>query len=104
MQQVILIHPEAPPKPRSGEPCNGCGVCCLAEPCPMGSVLSRRIRGACRLLQWSPTDRRYRCGVLADPMTLWPWLPRAAAPLVRRIAARWISAARGCDSDAVTLA
>jgi len=41
VREVILIHPEAPAKPPLGAPCNGCGVCCLAEPCPVGVLVSR---------------------------------------------------------------
>jgi hypothetical protein len=79
--RVILIHPQAPPKPAPGRPCNGCGVCCAAEPCPVGMLLSLKRRGACRALRWDGT--RYRCGAMLRA----PWL------------ARWISAGSGCDSD-----
>ena len=104
MQQVIHIHPEAPGKPMPGEACNGCGVCCLAEPCPLGRLLSGQAQGACDALQWDAAHRRYQCGAVGDPQGVWPWLPPAAVPLARRLVLRWISAARGCDSDAELLA
>ena len=37
---LIRIHADAPAKPPVGAPCNGCGVCCLLEPCPLGVLLS----------------------------------------------------------------
>jgi len=64
---VIWIQPEAPPKPAVGAPCNGCGVCCLAEPCPLGMLVSLKREGACRALVWSDADRQYRCGMLVHP-------------------------------------
>jgi hypothetical protein len=93
---VILLHPDAPAKPAPGDACNGCGVCCAAEPCPVGQVLSRRRRGACVALRWSDDGHRYRCGVVDDPARHLPWLPPAWG---RRLALRWIAASRGCDSD-----
>lgn len=97
--QVIHIHPSAPAKPALGAPCNGCGVCCLAEPCPLGQVLSRRRRGACDALRWDNAGGLYRCGALLDTPALlgrrWVW----AAPLLRRLARRWIAAGVGCDAS-----
>jgi hypothetical protein len=92
----VLIRAEAPPKPATGEPCNGCGVCCLFEPCPLGALLSRRRRGACAALHWDEAASRYRCGALAEPQRHLPWLPMA---WVRRLARRWIAAGIGCDAD-----
>jgi hypothetical protein len=86
--QTIHLHLSAPAKPAEGAPCNGCGVCCAAEPCPLGMLLSGRRRGACRMLRWTPAAGRYRCGALASA-------PPALQPLVRR----WIGAGAGCDSD-----
>ena len=83
--RVIEIHADAPPKPALGAPCNGCGVCCLAEPCPLGALLSRRFTGACVALRWEGT--RYVCGALtAQPEGLRGWLVQ-----------RWIAAGAGCD-------
>jgi hypothetical protein len=89
MQQSIRIHAMAPAKPVHGDACNGCGVCCLAEPCPLGAVLSLRRRGPCAVLRWDEAQSRYRCGAATVK-------PKWLAGLARR----WIAAGRGCDSDA----
>jgi hypothetical protein len=94
--RVILLHCDAPPKPAPGAPCKGCGVCCASAPCPLGIWLSRSRLGRCAALEWGADDARYRCGAVARPGRWLPWLP---APLARRLAWRWIAAARGCDSD-----
>lgn len=103
----IEIHPLAPPKPHEGEPCNGCGVCCLAEPCPLGILLSRKRCGACDALQWDNDRGLYRCGAISQPLAVvdrqfgaWPrWLRRPLASLIGLLAPRWISRGSGCDSD-----
>ena len=94
MRQIIHIEANAPLKPPEGKPCNGCGVCCLAEPCPVGMLVSRRTRGPCAVLRWNASERRYRCGLLgaAAPAS---WLGRAASAWARRM----ISAGSGCDSS-----
>lgn len=89
MTTVIRIHTQAPAKPAVGAACNGCGVCCLSEPCPLGMLVSRRRSGACAALRWHEADARYRCGLIDAQR---PW--RTA------MASRWIAAGRGCDSDA----
>jgi hypothetical protein len=97
--RVILLHLEAPPKPAEGAPCNGCGVCCAAQPCPLGMLLSRRRHGACAALRWDDLQARYLCDALDRPQRWLPWLP---AKWARALALRWIAAARGCDSDLQT--
>jgi hypothetical protein len=84
--RVIHLHADAPAKPAVGAACNGCGVCCVAEPCPIGMLVSLRRRGACTALTWDPAGSRYRCGLLAD------------AGLGSRVVSRWIAAGTGCDS------
>lgn len=102
LHQVIHIHPAAPAKPPEGAACNGCGVCCLAEPCPLGQVISRRRAGACAALRWSDAQSLYRCGAVSDARGLlgprWGW----AAPALQALARRWIAAGRGCDATLTT--
>lgn len=97
--RVIAIHPDAPPKPAWGQPCNGCGVCCLQEPCPVGVLLSRRRDGACDALRWSEAESRYRCGLLSQPADVLPRPLRPWALPIARAAHRWIAAGIGCDCD-----
>ena len=89
--RVIRIQAEAPAKPAFGTACNGCGVCCLSEPCPVGMLVSRRRRGACTALRWEAGPAQYRCG-----LAMRPWLAA--------LAKRWIAAGLGCDSDAEVVA
>ena len=105
--QRILIHPEAPSKPVPGTPCNGCGVCCLVEPCPLGMVLSKRRHGACVAVQWSKSLNLYRCGALSAPKVvlesllsrhLQGWIPVLSRALAF-VAGRWIAVNQGCDSS-----
>jgi hypothetical protein len=101
-EQIIQIHPAAPPKPAEGQPCNGCGVCCLSAPCPIGILVSRRTSGACSALQWSAPDSRYVCGMLRAPLQVLGWRGAAGGRLARlltRLSARWIAAGIGCDSN-----
>ena len=84
--QRIHLHLGAPPKPLPGAPCNGCGVCCASEPCPLGVLVSLRRTGACTALRWHDTEQRYRCGLLV----------KGSGPMAS-VAARWISAGSGCD-------
>jgi hypothetical protein len=103
--RILWIEPLAPSKPAPGQPCNGCGVCCLHEPCPLALLLRGRQVGGCRWLRWQPVPAHYRCAALAEPQAvlqaLWPrWargLAHACAPLLRQLARRWIAAGSGCD-------
>ncbi|WP_409827282.1 hypothetical protein [Acidovorax sp.] len=101
---VVWLHPDAPAKPLEGAPCNGCGLCCLTEPCPLGAIVSRKRMGACKALRWSDADRRYWCGMVLDPGSVTglthPWAVRVLATLARR----WIASSVGCDAQLQTQA
>lgn len=105
--QRILIHPDAPSKPLQGTACNGCGVCCLSEPCPLGILLSRRRQGACVAIRWNEGLGQYRCGALTAPQevlqSVMPWPFLARVPGLSRVlasaAGRWIAVNQGCDSS-----
>lgn len=51
-------------KPRFGQPCNGCGLCCIEEVCALGRQLGDD--KVCRALI-GPVDGRYSCGLVAEP-------------------------------------
>ena len=106
-EHTIYIHPLAPAKVPAGAACNGCGVCCLFEPCPLGVILSRARTGACVALRWQGSLGQYRCGAIVVPGDVLAsalprgarWLAPLLAPLLRRLGARWIAAGTGCDSS-----
>ena len=102
--QVVHIHPAAPAKPALGAPCNGCGVCCLAEPCPVGIVVSRRRTGACVAVRWDEPQQLYRCGMVEDPLRQLGWrqAPRGLSAWLGRRLRRWIAAGAGCDASLMT--
>lgn len=96
--QIVFLHAAAPRKPAFGAPCNGCGVCCAASPCPVARVFLGQWRGACRALCWDGAAGRYRCGMLHAPAEHLRWLPAVAEGCFRRAVRRWIAAGAGCDS------
>ena len=98
-EQVIVVHRDAPAKPDLGHPCNGCGVCCLTEPCPVGRLIFLRWRGACPALQWQGDEARYICSLAATTHVWLRRLPRGLRGLAGRFFARAIAAGQGCDAD-----
>jgi len=107
---IIHIFPEAPAKPPLDAPCNGCGVCCLIEPCPLGVLRSGRRHGACNALLWQADLRQYRCGaIIAPDDVLKNRLPRmlklsvpGLAWVLTGWARRWVAAGTGCDCSVDT--
>lgn len=99
LQAVVWLEPAAPPKPPEGAPCNGCGLCCLAEPCPLGVLVSRRRTGPCAALRWSDAQQRYLCGMVQEPGAVTGWTQPWAVRLQRALARRWIAAGVGCDAS-----
>ena len=105
--QIIHIHVHAPAKPEEGAPCNGCGVCCLTQPCPLGMVLSGARTGACKALRWQDSVARYVCGAVDEPYAVVrsrmpsaiPWLVKPLAAALPALARRWIAVGVGCDSS-----
>lgn len=103
LHQTIPIHLEAPQKPAWGEGCNGCGVCCAAEPCPVGVLVSGRRQGACRALEWRDAECRYVCGMVSAPGRYLGLDRRWLNSIASKLASRMISSGSGCDSDAQAL-
>ena len=98
--QVIHIYQNAPKKPQLGDPCNGCGVCCLAEPCPISQVMFLQRSGPCPAIVWQPHINRYECGMAISPSLHNRLIPVWADRFLISIFRRWIAAGKGCDSGA----
>lgn len=96
--KMIALYSKAPEKPRWGAPCNGCGVCCAAWPCPLSRFSLGHRAGPCPALVWG--EARYHCGLVLAPRRYWRWLPAWGESFARRLIRRWIAAGRGCDCDA----
>ena len=97
---IIWLHPQAPVKPALGQACNGCGVCCAAEPCPVARVFLWQYRGTCHALRWNEEATRYQCGMLMQPTHYLRWLPLRWETSFSQLVSRWIASGIGCDSDA----
>jgi hypothetical protein len=49
-------------KPRHGDPCNRCGLCCYASLCDVARAIHGDRRGPCPELQWDADGSR--CGLI----------------------------------------
>ncbi len=58
---------EAPTKPRQDDPCNGCGICCILEPCLVATQYLKAT-DKCPALEWSAPDKRFYCGMVVRPL------------------------------------
>jgi hypothetical protein len=54
-----------PQKPKYGEPCNGCGICCNVKPCPAAEEFLGATSGRCPALEYDGT--RFWCGMFRRP-------------------------------------
>lgn len=98
MREIALCA-AAPQKPRTGDACNGCGVCCALETCPVGRVVFFRKKGPCPALAWETGRTRYVCRLVGQPRHHMRWLPRAWCDAAGGLIARAIAAGQGCDCD-----
>lgn len=60
-----------PTRPAYGEPCNGCGVCCIKEQCPLSLFVFNRQPGTCPALE--DAGDRYVCGLVVNPQKYNPF-------------------------------
>jgi len=94
---TVELHSFAPAKPEYGAHCNGCGVCCALEPCPVAHVFLFQIKGRCRALLWQDDANRYVCGMVVCPDRYVRLIPHALRKRSGRFFASRIAAGAGCD-------
>lgn len=76
------------PKPRLGQPCNGCGLCCASSLCPAGKIaFGWRTKAPCPALRFK--DRRTYCGLVLIEREM------GAEPLI----AEALGIGEGCTMD-----
>lgn len=104
-----LIESVTLEKPREGNPCNGCGICCIARVCELGLALGDDQN--CRALLRNQNGS-FTCGLVQDPYSyldsesLRPWLlldelegGNAGELALKEMNATALGAGRGCDAD-----
>ena len=89
------------PKPKIGEPCNGCGICCMIQICNTGAFLLKKttylgektISGLCPAL--IERDGKYVCGFIVAPQRF--IRSKYRPEVISRTVALCIGAGSGCD-------
>ena len=83
-------------KPPHGQPCNRCGLCCVATLCPLGEHLFKRHLGPCPALV---EGEQSGCGVILDPAKYAPALTFVHGRKAMSDAAALLNGAgTGCDA------
>lgn len=95
--RLVELHMLAPAKPDDGLPCNGCGICCAAAPCPVAHVFLFQFSGKCRALLWQDGENRYVCGMAVCPDRYVSLIPQRWRERTGKFFASRIAAGTGCD-------
>lgn len=89
-------------KPRIGEPCNGCGICCRARVCYNGAYIQRLVKelgetvpGPCPAMMEMP-DGTVRCEIIVNPRKYFP-KSKYPVPVLSRNMANAVGSGIGCD-------
>lgn len=104
-----LIESVSLEKPPYGDPCNGCGICCIAQVCALGLELGDDQNCKALILN---ADRSFSCGLVTDPyrfisdesLMVWKALDEMSGSnkgeeSLKKSNAQALGAGRGCDSD-----
>ena len=86
-------------KPRMGDPCNGCGLCCTVQPCALAEDLLNCHEGPCVALEHE--DGRTYCGLVRRPVhyMLGKHAPLSATGHLQVHIANMLGIGRGCCTD-----
>jgi hypothetical protein len=85
-----------PPKPKEGQPCNGCGYCCMEEPCQVAeSVLhiDPTVNKPCPALEWQ--DGRFYCGLIRN-MSRYTDIRQEFDGFMGAMFSKWLGVGEGC--------
>lgn len=90
------------PKPKIGEPCNGCGLCCHIQICNTGAFLLKKvkylgektIKGKCPALL-SNDDGSFSCGLIKTPSRF--IRSKYRPEVISKTVAQLVGSGTGCD-------
>jgi hypothetical protein len=86
-----------PGKPLYGDPCNGCGQCCLAEQCPISMSMFGDV-GICPALV--DAGDVWRCGLIVKPDMFFPHIPERMAEMTAGMLGVWSGRCDASDGEA----
>jgi hypothetical protein len=85
-------------KPPHGDPCNRCGLCCLATLCPLGQRVFKQQSGPCPALTFDEAKQAH-CGMAEEPQKFAPVTCFAhGLKAAREAALLLIGSGCGCDA------
>ena len=85
-------------KPAYGDPCNGCGLCCIAEQCPLSEAVFGKVTMCPAIKQ---TGLKIICALADDPESFMPlYVERFGAKEVKNAVLLLIGSGEGCDGCA----
>lgn len=93
---IIAAKGTLKPKPKYGDPCNGCGICCIATTCLFGqAVLKHDDSGPCPAFEMGAG-----CGLILHPERHKPFETYVyGAAQMSGAAHHIVSAGTGCDTS-----
>jgi hypothetical protein len=84
------------PKPVYGSPCNSCGLCCIAEQCPLSLAVFGERPICPALAEPAAEPGALVCGLIVEPERFLD-MPRGVARLHGDAFALMLGAGKGCD-------
>lgn len=87
---------QVPDYPGYGEKCNGCGQCCLDQPCPVSRNLLLWSDGRCTALVLDKGI--YRCGMMTTPDKFSQYIPRRGRNQAAENVREMLGAGVRCDT------
>lgn len=82
-------------KPAEGALCNGCGWCCISEPCP---IAKEQLGATDKCPALERAGDRYACGLITNP-SLYLGTPAFGDPLLSQTIGEALGIGRGCDAS-----
>lgn len=81
-------------KPKFGDKCNGCGLCCASELCDLAEMAFPGASAPCPALEWE--DGRAWCGMVRHPSRHLSLNYTGADAITRDLYAQGIAVGQGC--------